>query len=512
MADLTPNAATASAARKGIRLYEDGRGGDGLVAATISDARKMASRRSLSERKVRRMPAWFARHETDRKPGWDTPGKETPGYVAWLLWGGDAGRRWATARVKELDKEADVGRSNTAARESRDTITDGDRLLADALLDGVKEYGRFDAETAQYVEAGGKCSGCVFFRGEEYAGPEGCVLVDANVVAGGGCRLGIQGEVPGLAEDEAPGMPEEGSGEVENETSLEDATEDLDEALDLGSADEDDEEESDAGDGGEATPTISISIDIDNGENHNAEGGSKNVNEGDIEIEGASPWRSVERHTDRVSEVEWRDSGAGTNFRTLTGYASVFDVDSDDLGGFVERIAPGAFREALDAGADVRLLYNHDPDTVMARTTNGSLELREDEKGLRMWARVDMSDPDVSRVVGKVRSGLVTQMSFAFAIGEDGDDWTVRDGFPLRTIRNVSGLYDVSAVTYPAYPNGTKVDVMERAIRSGKIEPNVAAVIDPSGGGSSRNSGEALKRLRAKTRSRIAVITFDLSR
>ena len=96
--------AVRDAARKGLRLYEDGKGGDGLVDATIREARDMAARRDVTPDKLRRMVAWFARHESDRRPGWSTPGKETPGYVAWLLWGGDPGRSWARQMVADMDR------------------------------------------------------------------------------------------------------------------------------------------------------------------------------------------------------------------------------------------------------------------------------------------------------------------------------------------------------------------------------------------------------------------------
>lgn len=108
MADLRVTEEIASAAAKGLRLVEDGKAGDGLVPRTITDARAMADRRALSERKVRAMPGWFARHESDRRPGWDTPGEETPGYVAWLLWGGDSARAWAERKVKELEEGRSV--------------------------------------------------------------------------------------------------------------------------------------------------------------------------------------------------------------------------------------------------------------------------------------------------------------------------------------------------------------------------------------------------------------------
>jgi hypothetical protein len=75
-------------------------------------ARSLAGR-DVSPDKLRRMRAWFARHESDKRPGWDRAGKETPGYVAWLLWGGDAGRSWAIKMVAEMnriDSEKERGR------------------------------------------------------------------------------------------------------------------------------------------------------------------------------------------------------------------------------------------------------------------------------------------------------------------------------------------------------------------------------------------------------------------
>lgn len=110
---LTVTSTIAAAARKGLDLYEAGRGGDGLVRATIADARIMASKGALSETKVRKMPAWFARHAVDKKPGWDNPGEETPGYVAFLLWGGETASAWAERKITQLD--ADTNRALDSA-------------------------------------------------------------------------------------------------------------------------------------------------------------------------------------------------------------------------------------------------------------------------------------------------------------------------------------------------------------------------------------------------------------
>jgi hypothetical protein len=86
----------------------------------------------------------------------------------------------------------------------------------------------------------------------------------------------------------------------------------------------------------------------------------------------------------------------------------------------------------------------------MARTTGGSLRLSEDPKGLAVDADLDDSDPDVQRLVPKLRSGNVSQMSFGFSVLRE--DFREHDrATPLRILREVE-LFDVSPVTYPAYP------------------------------------------------------------
>jgi cation transport regulator ChaB len=109
-----PSYVTANA-RRGLKLYEEGRGGDGLVAATISGARDMVEG-SVSEEKLRKMGPWIARHIVDldapKNSNPNAPGYPGAGLVAMLLWGagpdkGGARRTmdWADAKVAQLDKE-----------------------------------------------------------------------------------------------------------------------------------------------------------------------------------------------------------------------------------------------------------------------------------------------------------------------------------------------------------------------------------------------------------------------
>ena len=106
---MKPTAGMASAARRGLRLHEEGKSGDGLKPETVARANRLAKREEMNADWIREMNAWFSRHESASKsPGWDTPGKEKPGFVAWLLWGGNAARNWSARKVKEMEGERDL--------------------------------------------------------------------------------------------------------------------------------------------------------------------------------------------------------------------------------------------------------------------------------------------------------------------------------------------------------------------------------------------------------------------
>jgi len=149
---------------------------------------------------------------------------------------------------------------------------------------------------------------------------------------------------------------------------------------------------------------------------------------------------------------------AGSRQLKLTGHAAVFDSEAQ-IDGFREIVRPGAFRESIRTD-DIRFLMNHAPDSVMARNRSGTLHLEEDRLGLRIQATLDPEDWDVRRLVGKVKAGHISGMSFAFAVPAGGDRWS-GDKKPLRELLKVT-LYDVSAVTFPAY-DSTSVAVRARA-------------------------------------------------
>ena len=143
--------------------------------------------------------------------------------------------------------------------------------------------------------------------------------------------------------------------------------------------------------------------------------------------------------------AETRDDGA----MVLRGYAAVYDTETTIAGMFRERIAPGAFDEAIPRD-DVRALFNHDPNLVLGRTVSGTLALGSDDTGLTYEIQLNPADAEHQRVWQMVSRGDVSQSSFGFEV--KGQEWgeVKRGELPLRTITKAK-LYDVSPVTYPAY-------------------------------------------------------------
>ena len=137
----------------------------------------------------------------------------------------------------------------------------------------------------------------------------------------------------------------------------------------------------------------------------------------------------------------------------ITGYAARFGVWSVDLGGFKERIKQGAFAKTIKDG-DVRLLFNHDPNFILARTTNGTMSLEEDRKGLSFTASLP-NTTYASDLKESIKRGDISQNSFGFRV--INDKWKISDDrneLDERTLTEVK-LFDVSPVTFPAYPQTT---------------------------------------------------------
>lgn len=166
----------------------------------------------------------------------------------------------------------------------------------------------------------------------------------------------------------------------------------------------------------------------------------------------------IERRFFVVDELRVEGRGDGKK-PVIYGHAAVFNQLSEDLGGFREQIAPGAFAEAIQAD-DVRALFNHNPDYVLGRSVAKTLRLAEDSRGLAI--EIDPPETQIARdLMTSMERGDITQMSFGFSVRPNGQNWAKDDeGRVIRTLTKVR-LFDVSPVTYPAYP---QTDVAMRSL------------------------------------------------
>lgn len=187
---------------------------------------------------------------------------------------------------------------------------------------------------------------------------------------------------------------------------------------------------------------------------------------------GATLERLERRSPGRI-EVRASRNGAPM----ICGYAAVYNALTtidDWFGSYMEKCGTGCFTKTLADGADVRALYNHDPNFVLGRTKSGTLRLSEDDHGLAYEA--DPPDTQWARdLCETMRRGDVDGSSFGFRVIRDKWSTIVDptnpdpdadgdiDAMDCRTLLEVQ-LFDVSPVAFPAYP---QTDSAVRAALSG---------------------------------------------
>src|ERR1700747_3249972 len=129
-------------------------------------------------------------------------------------------------------------------------------------------------------------------------------------------------------------------------------------------------------------------------------------------------------------DAELRASADGKKIR---GYAARYNslsgpIPSGKSGkSFRERIAPGAFKRAVEGGQDVTMLVEHNPDKLLGRTASGTLQLRDTTTGLAFES--DMPDTQLGHDTHEmIKRGDLNACSFGFALGDRSDDsWDEED-------------------------------------------------------------------------------------
>lgn len=217
---------------------------------------------------------------------------------------------------------------------------------------------------------------------------------------------------------------------------------------------------------------------------------------------------NLERRT-LTEPVEFRKVG---DQLVAAGYAYVFGKRSQNLGGFVEEVAPGFGKKSLQE-QDVRALFNHDPALLLGRLGAGTLRMEEDDTGGSY--EIDLPDTTTGRDVAKLleRRDLIGS-SFGFRTIED--EWSETDqGFPLRTLKQGS-LRDVGPVTFPAYTDSTSalrslaeqrsldLNDLVKAAADGTLHDIIAA---PPGDDAAERSDDEGRETPTFVRERIAWLT-----
>ena len=379
-----PQAATDNA-KRALKIREE-EGTDCGTPVGWESARIIANREAVSEDRLPRIYSFLSRAKTyDQGSFKDEDGKQICGSIMYAAWGGDEMHRWAERTLENMEEEKSLRHIKSVEETATEII------ITYGKAEAMEEAG-YDKEDER-AEAGELKVGDFVSWDSSGGRSQGKVLeitTDGQIVADSGFK------VNGTAEDPAA----------------------------LISVYEYDSEE---GAFVERKPPLRVA----------------HLFSTLTKVDGAEVRSLNEIVEQRAYDGELKAAVEG---RTVEGYASVFNSMSEDLGGFREIILPGAFSEVLDN--DVRALYNHDSNYLLARTTSGTLELKEDDKGL--YYRFEMPNTSYGNdMLELFRRGDLSQSSFGFTV--EKDSWRMEEGQHVRYIERVGSLFDVSPVVYPAY-------------------------------------------------------------
>jgi len=192
-----------------------------------------------------------------------------------------------------------------------------------------------------------------------------------------------------------------------------------------------------------------------------------------ISIKKEKTMKNRETRTLKIDDVELRAEANAEGVIVMSGYAYRFNTWSEDLGGFRERIRPGAGKKAIMI-SDMRALYDHSGIGLPLGRVPRTARFSEDTKGGRF--EVDLPDTQLGRdLVVSINRKDLDGCSFSFTMEEAGDEWREKDGTTSRTINEFREFFDFGPVVFPAYKS-TSVKVSQRSLD--KITELKSVVID----------------------------------
>ena len=151
----------------------------------------------------------------------------------------------------------------------------------------------------------------------------------------------------------------------------------------------------------------------------------------------------------RFYDTEIRSIEGDGEDLVIGGLAITFE-NPTNLGPYIEVISRDAAKDCLPR-TDIVCLLNHNSDKPMARESNKTLSITEDEQGVSFKAILNNTSYSKD-CYEAVKRADIKSCSFQFSVDEDGEEWSTNsEGIPVRRINRFSGLFDVSPVTFPAY-------------------------------------------------------------
>ncbi|CAM3678479.1 HK97 family phage prohead protease [Aeromicrobium ponti] len=150
----------------------------------------------------------------------------------------------------------------------------------------------------------------------------------------------------------------------------------------------------------------------------------------------------------------------------LEGYFIRYNEETELYDGVFEEVAPEAVIKSLEKN-DIRCLFNHDSGVVLGRVGNKTLELKSDEKGLYGKVEINRNDPEAMAIYARIQRGDINACSFGFYPVKE--DYEIRTDGSTKFIIREADLYEVSAVTFPAYPQ-TEISARQQDIEAIKKE------------------------------------------
>jgi HK97 family phage prohead protease len=436
---------------------EFGRGG---TAVGIARARDLANGVEVSPSTVRRMKAFFDRHQKNKSaPGWspDEDGFPSNSRIAWAMWGSDAGWSWAKKVVEQMNA-ADEKEKNER---------------------GLRPYGSTHGMRPKvYVVHGAPCSGkkdyvashmgendVVFDYDKVMAAISGRPIYQPTKSLVSYCldirTLILKKAMRGQDVDKTWIITTRVGDEMKSQLS--------DIPVEYVHIDTPKDEclqrlESDPERQPLAEELRTVIDEYFSGSDREEQRRAPTAQPG-VERRFIGNFSSAERLDPELLRIEKRaDPETGKPRTYLIGYAARFHRDSLLLGDFVERIDPGAFDIVLDREdadgkpLETRCLFNHDPNHLLGRFPT-TMRMVVDDKGLRYECLLPESRKDIEELCLR---GDLKGSSFSFVVAEGGERWTTENGQSIRLVTKIKSLLDCGPVTYPAYGDAS-VEVVKRS-------------------------------------------------